>query len=81
MDPADQLHRDVGRAGHRHAQRREVVLRRAAGGRGCDWYSVGGPGQDGDTLRRDAGQHPVDVEDRLGQHGGAAGDAGQDARP
>ena len=37
------------------------------------------PRQDGDALRRDAGQHPVDVEDGLGQHGGTAGDAGQDA--
>ena len=32
----------------------------------------------GDPLALDAGEDPVDVEDRLGQHLGAAGDAGQD---
>ena len=78
VDPADQLHRDVGRAGHRHAQRREVVLRalRVVEDRLVQrrWT-----GKDGDTLRRDASQHPVDVEDGLGQHGGPTGDAGQNA--
>ena len=34
VDPADQLHGDVGRAGHRHAQGGEIVPRPCRGGRG-----------------------------------------------
>ena len=37
------------------------------------------PGQHGDPLGRHPGQHPVDVEHRLGEHRGPGGDRGQDA--
>ena len=79
MDPADELDGDVGGAGDGDAQRGEVVPA-AIGVVEDGLVQRRRPGQDGDTFRGDAGQHAVDVEDRLGQHGGAAGHAGQDAR-
>ncbi len=79
VDAADQFDGDVGRSGHRHPQRRQsmsgpvgmvedgLVERRRSG-------------EDGHLLAIDAPQDVVDVEDRLGEHGGPAGHAGQDAR-
>ena len=78
VDAADQLDGDVGRAGHGHAQRREVVPG-AVGVVEDGLVQRRRPGQHGDVFRRHPGEHAVDVEDRLGQHGRPAGDAGEDA--
>ncbi len=79
MHPTDQLDGDVGRARHGHAQGGEVVPRRV---RVVEDRLVERrrSGEDRDPFRGDAGQHAIDVEDGLGQHGGAAGDTGEDAR-
>ena len=37
------------------------------------------PGEHRHVFRGHPGQHPVDVEDGFGQHGGSAGDAGENA--
>ena len=78
VDAADQLDRDVGRAGHRDAEARQIVAG-AAGVVEDRLVQRRRPGQHRHALGGHAGQHAVHVEHRLGQHGRAAGDAGQDA--
>ena len=79
MHAADELDGDVGRAGHRDTQRREVVLLpvgmvedRLVEGRRA--------GQHGHALVGHPGEDAVDVEHRLREHGGAGRHRREDAR-
>jgi hypothetical protein len=78
-DPLDQRRRDGGRAGDREPQRGQVVppapgMVEQAGVEGRR------PRQHGDPLAVDERHGPRHVEDRLRHDGGAADQAGQDAR-
>ena len=78
-DAADQLHRDVGGAGDGDPQAREVVVAavRVVEDRLVDRRRAR---QHRDPLGGHAGERPVDVEHRLGEHRGAGRDRGEDAR-
>ena len=77
-DAADQLDRDVGGAGDGDPQAGEVVVA-AVGVVEDRLVDRRRAGEHGDPLGGDAGEHPVDVEHRLGEHRGPRRDAGEDA--
>ena len=77
VDAADELDGDVGRAGDRDPQAGQVVAV-AVGVVEDRLVERRRAGQHGDLLVGDAGQRPVDVEHRLGEHRRPGRDRGED---
>ena len=78
VDPADELDRDVGRAGDGHPQAGQVVAVAVGVVEDATGRASARPGSTVTRSVGDPGQHAVDVEHRLGQHRGAGGDRGED---